>query len=332
MAVTIDEIAKIAGVSRSTVARALKDHPKISHKTKLRVQQIADELGYVPNYVAQSLSISRTKTVGMVVTHASNPFAWKVIEGVEFAAHKHEYSVLFSTARNNRRRELEIIEAFRRRRVDGIIVSSSHMGHLYSADLQEIDIPVVLINEQQPGEKLWSVRIDDYKGARLAVEHLIQSGHRRIGYVGTPDRPKSSERRYLGYQTVLAEAGLTAGKDLGLHGFADTDFETGMEAADDVLAAQVTAVFCYNDRIALGLMAAMRERSVRVPLDLSIIGFDDVDDAKYAVPGLTTIRQPQLQLGQYAFEMLLDLLADKPVEDKVLPCELVVRGTTRILK
>lgn len=329
MTVTISEIAKRAGVSRSTVSRALQDHPRIREDTKARIRKIAEELGYVPNYIAQSLSVRRTLTFGMVITGVNNPFTWKVVEGVDVTAHSLGYSVLFSTSRNEQEHELEVIESFRRRRVDGIIVISSHMGSTYADHLGEIDIPVVLINHQESSEKLHTVRIDDYAGASLAVEHLLGLSHRRIAYVGTNDRIGSDRRRYAAYHDLVTAAGLMP---IALYTDGDTanDFKTGHILAIPVIESNVTAVFCYNDRIALGLIAGLREHGIAVPNQISIASFDDIDESQYASPTLTTVRQPQFQLGQQAVELLFELMEDNEqvVQDRILTCELIVREST----
>jgi DNA-binding LacI/PurR family transcriptional regulator len=335
VAITIKEIAEKAGVSRSTVSRALKDHSSISAATKQRVQTIAQELGYVPNYIAQSLSINRTRTIGVVITHLLNPFSWRIVEGVDLAAHDLGYSVIISSSRNDRARELDVIQAFQRRRVDGIIVSSSHLGTYYSSVLNMVDIPVVLINEQQPGDNIWSVTNDDYSSARMAVEYLLEIGHRQIGYVGILDRPRSNERRYEGYYDAMVAAGLTPFKSF--HGqsrtldftTAHSDFETGREATQSIIETGLSAVFCYNDSVALGVIAGLRERGLNVPQDISVVGYDDLDEASRSVPPLTTIRQPKMALGSGAVQMLNELLEGKTVENRILPCELIIRDSAQ---
>jgi LacI family transcriptional regulator len=331
MPVTIREIAEKAGVSRSTVARALNDHPNISTATKQKVREIAAELGYVPNYIAQSLSSSRTQTIGMVIARITDPFTWKVIEGVDLAAHEQGYSVFVGTARDDLKREYEIIETFHRRRVDGIIISSSHMGSYYGAELREINIPVVLINEQQPEGVFRSVSTDDYAGVQQGLDYLIDVGHQHIVYVGVANRPKSNPRRYRAYRETLAAAGLPVYDEIDALIPGRPDIETGRHAAERVLTAHPTAVLCYNDRVALGVNAALRERHVAIPQEISIMGFDDIDEASYAVPRLTTVGQPQTQLGKQAVEMLLHLLDGATVANRILPCELVVRDSTQPL-
>jgi LacI family transcriptional regulator/LacI family repressor for deo operon, udp, cdd, tsx, nupC, and nupG len=153
-------------------------------------------------------------------------------------------------------------------------------------------------------------------------------GHRRIGYLGVPDRPKSNRRRLAGYHTALAAANITPDPALIMEFEAKTDFERGQAGLDQLLNAKATAIFCYNDVVAIGLLAACRRQGVAVPDQLAVVGFDDIESALYVTPPLTTISQPLLTLGQLAMQMTLDLLNEQDVQDQVLPCELVVRQST----
>ncbi len=329
MPVTIKDIAKVAGVSHTTVSRALKGNPAISLETTERIQQLAREMGYVPSAVAQSLLSRRTQTIGMVVTTIADPFIVQVVEGVEQVAQRAGYSVFLSSSYNDPEREVTVVETFQRRRVDAIIVTSSRVGSLYSSQLDQIQVPIVLINNQEEGEYLRSVGVDDMQGAQLAVAHLLALGHRRIGYIGAVDRPKSNERRLTGYGAALEQAGLTLDPVLVLSPIASNDLERGNAGLEPFLAAGVTAVFCYNDLTAIGLLLACRQYNIAVPEQLSVVGFDDIEPTLYTTPPLTTIHQPRLTLGQLAMTMTLDLLDGQEVHDKVLPCELVVRESTR---
>ena len=182
MPVTIKDIAKAAGVSHTTVSRALKDNPAISVKTTKRIQQLAQQMGYTPSAVAQSLLSQQTRTIGMVVTTIADPFVAQVVEGVEQVAQVANYSVFLTTSHNNPNQELAVVETLHHRRVDAIIVTASRVGSLYSSQLDQIKIPIVLINNQEEGEYLHSVAVDDMQGAQLAVNYLVELGHRRIGY------------------------------------------------------------------------------------------------------------------------------------------------------
>jgi LacI family transcriptional regulator/LacI family repressor for deo operon, udp, cdd, tsx, nupC, and nupG len=328
MPVTIKDIAKTAGVSHTTVSRALKGNPAISLETRERIQQLARHMGYVPSAVAQSLLSRRTQTIGMVITTIADPFIVQVVEGAEQTAQEAGYSVFLSSSHNNPNREIAVVETFRRRRVDAIIVTSSRVGSLYSSQLDQIEIPVVLINNQEEGEYLHSVAVDDLQGARLAIEHLLALGHRRIGYIGATDRPKSNGRRLAGYRAALAQCGLICDPALVLSSATGSDIERGRVGLESFLAAGVTAVFCYNDLMAIGLLLACHQHRVAVPQELSVVGFDDIEPALYTTPPLTTIRQPRLKLGQLAMTMTLDLLKGQETQDRILPCELVEREST----
>lgn len=328
MPVTIKDIAKVAGVSHTTVSRALKGHHSISAETTVRIQQLAKEMGYIPSAVAQSLHSRRTQTIGMVLTTIADPFTTQIVGGVEQIAQAAGYSVFLSSSHNNPEQEIAVVETFQRRRVDAIIVASSRVGSIYSSQLDQIQIPIVLINNQEDGDYLYSVAVDHIHAAQMAVEHLIALGHLRIGYVGAPDRPKSNRQRLDGYRAALEQAGLTPEAELVFSTMAESDLKRGQQALELLIAAKATAVFCYNDVTAIGLLMACHQQNIAVPQNLSIVGFDDIEPAIYVTPPLTTIRQPRLKLGQLAMRMVLDLLEEKIVQDQLLACELVVREST----
>jgi LacI family transcriptional regulator/LacI family repressor for deo operon, udp, cdd, tsx, nupC, and nupG len=264
----------------------------------------------------------------MVITTTADPFTVHIVGGVEQVAQAAGYSVFLSSSHNNPEREMAVVETFQRRRVDAIIVTSSRLGSIYSSRLDQIQIPVVLINNQEEGDYLYSVAANDINAAQSAVEHLIALGHRRIGHIGAPNRPKSNRRRLAGYRAALAQIGITPESTLLLSPVADSDLERGRMALNLLLAAEATSVFCYNDLIAIGLLMACRDHGIAVPQKLSIVGFDDIEPALYVTPPLTSVRQPRFRLGQLAMTMVLDLLDGQEVEDQLLPCELIVREST----
>ena len=180
--VTIKDIARAADVSHSTVSRALKNNPAISAVTTARIQRLAQEMGYVPNSVAQNLLSQQTKTIGVVVSSIADPFVTEVVEGVEQIAQEAGYSIFLSMSHRDSRQEIAVVETFQRRRVDAIVVISSLVGHLYNEQLNKIQVPVVLVNNEEEGQYTHSVSADDIQGAQKAVEHLIGLGHRRIAY------------------------------------------------------------------------------------------------------------------------------------------------------
>ena len=329
MSVSIYDIAKKAKLAPSTISRALQDHPRIGAETKTRVRALAKEMGYVPSTVARSLTANQTWTIGMVVVAISDPFMGRIVEGVEQVAIGAGFNVILSTSQNDRQREIAVIDVLQQRRVDGIIVVASHLFDRYRHYFDRIEVPIVMIDEQEPGGVIHSVAVDDLGGARLAVEHLLALGHRRIGYVGVTNRPKSNQHRLKGYQEALQAAGITPDPTLI---FASNHIEDhakrGEASLEPLSAAGATAIFFYNDMTAIGVLSACYKRGFSVPDDLSVVGFDDIDMAAYTIPPLTTIRQPRLELGQRAMQMILDLLAGQTPENQLISGELVVRETT----
>jgi DNA-binding LacI/PurR family transcriptional regulator len=336
-AVSIQDIAASAGVSHSTVSRALHNSSLISPDMRQRIQQLAQEMGYTPNAVAQSLKGKRTNTVGLVITSIADPFVGRVVRGIEDVAQAANVSVFLSVSHNDPERELEVIETFHRRRVDGVISATAQIRGSYVQRLGQLKMPTVLINQQaEPDtEHLYSVDVDDYSGAKQAVEHLLALGHRRIGYLGVDNRYQSNQRRLGGYLHTLATAGVTPQdgwcRTIPAHRFhIEHDVLEAQAMLPELLRAGVTAVFCYNDLVAVGALMACRELGLRLPGQLSVVGYDDVDLARYVTPPLTTVHQPKLRLGEIAMQMLLDLLDGRPVKNQVLPVDLVVRGSTGV--
>jgi DNA-binding LacI/PurR family transcriptional regulator len=334
--VSIKDIAKAAGVSHSTVSRALSDSPLVKAETKARIQRLAREMGYSPDARARSLVMGQTRTVGVVVTTIADPFAAEVVQGIESTAHDHDYTVILCSSRAEPEREITAVEMLRSKRVDGVIVTSSRIGDLYLEHLERIGVPIVLINNhsEHGGRYTYSVSVDNQHGGHLATTHLIQLGHRRIAYVSRPSDYRSNQERMAGYRQALAEAGIPFEPALVVPG---TGRAGGGERALPVLMGldePPTAVFCYNDMTAIGLLRAAREAGLSVPQDLAVVGFDDILLASYVCPPLTTIAQPKAKMGQQAMQMALALMATKdPTAEKfsniVLKGKLIVRESSK---
>lgn len=330
--ISLLDIAHAAGVSHSTVSRALRDDVRISVDVRTRIRAIAGDLGYVPNAVAQSLQGQRTRAIGVLVTTISDPFFADVIAGMESVARPAGYSLLLVATHNDPQQEREGFADFRRRRVDGLIMASSRGMPDRDAFAS---LPLVLVNSAAPriDSGLHSVAVDDRGGARIAVEHLLALGHRRIGCLGAPSRAASNLRRRRGYLDALTAAGVvhdpTFSLDAGaLDADPDADFAAGRALAPTLLDRGVTALFCYNDMIAIGALRACRDRRVRVPEHVSVVGFDDVAPSRYCDPELTTVRQPRTLLGASAMQLLLDQLAGRAVRSRTVAPELVIREST----
>jgi DNA-binding LacI/PurR family transcriptional regulator len=333
--ISIADIARAAGVSHSTVSRALRGSPLISTDVRERIQHLAHQMGYIPNAIAQSLQTQRTNTIGLVVTSIDDPFLSDVVKGVEEVTQAAGFSVLLSTSHNNPDQEMAIIETFHRRRVDGILVASSRISSNYKERLDSIQVPTVLINSQAEShyQLLHWIAVDDHKGAQLAVEHLLQLGHRSIGYLGIDNRPKANRQRHEGYQDGLAAAGILyrdawVAIATGTDASYEEDVAVSQDLAHCLLNSGVTAIFCFNDMLAIGVLLACRERGIAVPQEVSIVGFDDIKMADYVTPSLTTIHQPKVLLGNLATETLLNLLNGRPVQNHLLSPSLKLRNST----
>jgi len=329
MAVSIKDIARLAGVSHSTVSRALRNSPLIPPDTARRIQQIAKSAGYTASAVGRSLVMRKTEAIGVVVTSIADPFNGEVVGGIEEVANRYGYSVILANSKGNPEREMAVVRSFQERRVDGILVASSRVGALYIPLLSELKIPIVLLNNQHPREFVHSVTIDNVDGAYQATRHLIELGHNTIAYLGDRFGLQSDTERLAGYRRALTEARIQTKKELVVRG--DGKPEGAMQAAKQLflLSQRPTGVVCYNDMSALGVFHAADKTNLRIPRDLSVTGFDDLFFASLLHPSLTTIHQPRREMGQNAMEILLALLkgdeADKTV---TIRGELVVRGST----
>ncbi len=323
---TIKDIARAAQVAPSTVSRALHTDPRISVETTALIHRLAQEMGYTPSLAARNLVTQRTNTIGLVISSITDLFVGDVVVGVEQAARSHGYSVFLMSSYRDVQREEEAVQSLHERRTDGIIVTGSQIDEGYLAQHGRSAQPIVLINcPTYP----YSISTDNLAGARDAVTHLVQLGHRRIAYIANPGSQQANLDRAAGYKAMVNQYGLPLDDDLMVEG--DGTLAGGKEAARRLLALarRPTAVFCFNDMTAIGALSAICEAGLRVPKDCSVIGFDDLELAAYCCPPLTTVRQHRGQLGQQAMNMLYRLIQGwGGVGPEILPAELVVRGTT----
>jgi DNA-binding LacI/PurR family transcriptional regulator len=306
--ISIKDVAAAAGVSHSTVSRALNNSPRVSQETSERIRRIAEEAGYSGSAIARSLATRRTKTIGVVVTTIADPFAAGIVIGIEEIAGNNGYSVFLANSNADPDRELRVVRSFEERRVDAIIVLASRVGALYLTLLSRLRVPIVMINNQHPSEFVHSVCIENTQGARTATAYLLNLGHRRIGYIGDRNGRQSDTERFAGYRDALDSADLPFQPDLVQYG--DSTPDGGVQAMSTFLRMPEppSAVFCYDDMTALGAIRAVRSSGRRVPEDISIVGFDDLPIVRFTDPPLTTIRQPMAKMGCLAMEAVLDLL------------------------
>jgi len=328
------DVARLAGVSVSTVSRALADAPQVSATTRDRVAEVAAQLGYHPNTMARGLRLGRTHVLGLLVPDLENPSFASVTKGVHARARAAGYAVFVADSEEARSAEPALLAEFAQR-VDGVIVASPRSD---DASLRRAlgDLPVVLVNRDVPG--LPSVAGDDTDGVTQALGHLHALGHRTVAVAAGPASSWSGTRRVAGLRQAAERLDDVTLVELGAF---RPYFSGGFAAADHAVASGATAVVAFNDLMALGMLDRFRGRGVRVPEDISLVGFDDVAFATLVSPALTTVRVPHVGLGRSAVDLLVDLLdgGHDPVEDAAttttaaqeqLPVELVIRGSTAV--
>jgi LacI family transcriptional regulator len=312
-----------------TVSRVINNKGEISETTRKRVQETIDQLGYRPSSIARGLVTDRTGTVGLVVIDNANPFFSEVARGVEDVAYAEGYNVFLCNTEEDIAREIAVLQSLEEKRVDGVILCSSRLDDDdLKAALRHYSA-VVLVNRTAPVEQFGTIVLDDEKGAQIATEHLIQSGHRAIGFLAGPRRSRSGQMRVKGYRTTLEACGLTYNAEWVRQCLPVV--ESGQEIAQALLNdhPELTAMICHNDLTAVGALQACTDAGRRVPDDVAVVGFDNIPLAAWVTPPLTTCDFPKYQLGSQAMQMLLARINDcsQGCENIVVQPELIVRAS-----
>jgi DNA-binding LacI/PurR family transcriptional regulator len=331
-ATTIRDVADRAGVSTATVSRVLAGvgHPRPA--TATAVTQAAEALGYRPSGVARSLRLRRTRTLGLIVTDIQNPFFPELVQAADLAARGRDYSIILGSAAYDEHRAMHYLDLMVDRRVDGIIVASSQLSEDSRRWLVGSPVPAVVVNAEPTDLPVTMVISDNRGGARMAAEHLLALGHRRIAYVRGAASFTADGPRVEGFRAACRAAGLEEADTPECRG--DGQVEGGERAAMELLARGdgVTAIACYNDMTAIGVLRALRAAGRRVPADVSVIGCDDIAAAAWVAPALTTVAQQKAEMGRIAVERLVALLEDPGLaaapEVIRLPMVLRVREST----
>jgi LacI family transcriptional regulator len=303
--ITISDVAERAGVSVGTVSNVVNRPERVADGTRKRVRAAIEQLGWVPNGSAATLRAGRSTIVGLIVPDIRNPFFTEVARGAEdLAAASGEAIVVCNTdwLLDNERRALE---ALARQRVRGVIINPAGEDERYLEWLSRRGIALVLLDHRRSAGLVPSVVVDDVLGGRLAGEHLVGLGHRRIALVNGPTSIPQCEDRRLGLIAALADGGLDPERDLVSVEVEAMDAPSGLAAVDEIFASSVpTAIFCANDLLAIGVIHGLRNRGLRAPDDVAVVGYDDVELAAMTDPPLTTIHQPTYELGATAYELL----------------------------
>ncbi|EEY99958.1 ribose operon repressor [Vibrio sp. RC586] len=331
---TMKDIARLAGVSTSTVSHVINKSRFVSDEIAERVNNAAQQLNYAPSALARSLKMNRTKTIGMLVTTSTNPFFGEVVKGVERSCYHQGYNLILCNTEGDNQRMKASINTLLQKRVDGLLLMCSTLeGERLDVFDRYPDIPVVVMDW---GPILFAsdkIQDNSLQGGYMAAKHLIECGHKEIGCITGPLIRHQAQMRYEGYKRALAEAGLGIHPDWIIE--SDFECEGGYQAFEKLYerGKLPSALFVCNDMMAMGVIQAASQRGLRVPDDLSLIGYDDVHIAKFMTPALTTIHQPKYRLGKAAVDTLLYRLENPDTTAQVVQLEptLAVRSSVRKL-
>ncbi len=329
--ITIRDVATRASVSYQTVSRVLNGRPDVAAETRLRIQQVIEELGYRPSAIARSLISKRTYTLGLITADFSDYFFTQVIVGAEAEARKHGYFFMLCSTERNPADEPEYFKLLTERNVDGILFArpSTEQDNRHIFALLEQGMALVTTAYYVPGQSLTVVDVDNVDGGFQAVNCLVSAGHSRIAMIAGPSGWKSVDDRTYGYRLALEQVGVPVDPDLIEH--SDWSYEGGYNAIQHLLERNLlfTALFAQNDSMAIGAIRALHEAGLRVPDDVAVVGYDDIPAAAYSNPPLSTIRQPMWKVGEVATRLLIETIENPDAEKKevLLKAEFVQRAS-----
>jgi len=307
---TIKDVAALAGVSFTTVSHVINNTRPVNSETRKRVEEAIRATRYVPSAVARSLKHRTTRTIGVLVPTATNPYFAELARGIEDVCAAAGYSVILCNSDDDPRKQRDYLRVLMEKRVDGIIVSSAGPDHALIEALGESALPVVMV-DGDPSANMPLVTVDQGEGARLATQHLLDVGHATVWHVSGPTEWFDAAGRIEGWRRTLEAAGAEAPPTIAADWSASSGYQAGLMLAR---MPDVTAVFAANDHQALGIMRALQERGRRVPADVSVVGFDDVPEAAYFLPPLTTIRADFDEVARLTLAMLLGQITGRETD------------------
>lgn len=332
MAASIKDVAKEAGVSIATVSRVLNDVDVVNEETKKKVVDAIKKLGYRPNIVARSLKTQRTKTIGILIPDISSQFYPEIVRGTEDVANIYDYNVMLCNSDSDLEKEKEYLRVLKEKMVDGVLYMSSSLEPEILNLIKQLELTTVLVETKDPEDIFPSVTIDNRAAAYDAVRYLAEKGNKKVAYIGAyRDVVTAWAKRYLGYEEALKDSNLELNENLTF--FGELKAQTGYEGINKILEKEesIDSLFCASDEIAMGAINALRDKGIRVPEDVDVVGFNDIYAASIFYPKLTTVSQPMYDMGSVAMRMLIKLVNNKEVDHKqyVLPYNLIERDSCK---
>ena len=328
---TIKDVAALAGISYTTVSHVLNRTRPVSDAVRKKVEEAITQLDYVPSAVARSLKAKSTATIGLLIPNGINPYFAELARGIEDYCERNGFCVILCNSDDNLQKQRNYLRVLLEKRVDGLIVSSVGGDDSLVESLAAVRTPLVIVDRDLENITADLVRIDHELGAWLATSHLLELGHRHIACICGPAQTSVARMRLAGYQRAMTEAGIQVQDSWVV----ESDFTgpSGYQAACTLLETdRPTAIFAANDMVGIGVLRAAAERNVRVPADLSVVGFDDIQMSQFVYPALTTVGQSILQLGERAAEVLLRRIAARgevhEVRQSIVAPSMVLREST----
>jgi len=334
---TIKDVARLAGLSLSTVSLVINERGYVSEETRKKVLQVVQKLSYHPTRSARGLASKTSGNIGFILSEdhfsQAEPFYTRIFLGTEFEARNHNYYVLLTTVgKHFTRRNSEFPRFLLERNVDGVIIAGKVDERLVDY-IDSLGLPLVLVDYELPRRRVSSVLIDNRKGGHEATLHLLQAGHKDIGFIGGDLEHPSIAERFSAYKETLTENGITINDNLVVVDEKDTQLHNGYAAIKKLLAkgGKPSAIFAANDAMAIGCMRYLRQAGIKIPEDIAVVGFDDIDMSSHVEPRLTTVRVFKEEMGKLAVQRLVEVFKtkSKTVVTTLVPVELTVRESSR---
>lgn len=332
--VTIKDVARLAGVSISTVSRVINNSKPVSPEVRRRVMKVIEETGYKPNDIARTLVTKKSYLIGVIVTNLANSYVAEMVRGIEEVGKMYNYDILLCSSYGDKSTELKYLQLLNRKQVEGIIFISDNLNDEIKERINEYKIPFIYLSRHSMEEKYPTVTIDNYLAAYEMTQYLISLGHQNIAYVADGIEPSNLEKIKIdGYKNALKENGID--KEI-IYNAKGGKNEDGYDIAKDILnnGKDITAVFCSHDELAIGIINYFHDNNIKVPEDISVVGYGDIKFASMLRPKLTTVKEPFYDMGAVAIRMVIkEIMGEKIKERKInLPFHIEVRNSCKKIK